>query len=182
MDEQNIYLFNRFYTTAKSKGSLSQNALRLYRDYLFNLLQYDIYIEVNKLIKQDRNGNTESRYTIKIILKILNDIDLICPKIIKENNKISWIPDNRSKEKYNYCTDYGDRWYEDSFRDETIKYARDKGKLDIHNMPASKYILSQLKYLNEETIRQKEYINSRYHSKINEINYKYLIGENAEEL
>ena len=56
---------DRFYTTAKSKGSLSQNALRLYRDYLFNLLQYDIYIEVNKLIKQDRNGNTESRYKIK---------------------------------------------------------------------------------------------------------------------
>ena len=173
---------DRFYTTAKSKGSLSQNALRLYRDYLFNLLQYDIYIEVNKLIKQDRNGNTESRYTIKIILKILNDIDLICPKIIKENNKISWIPDNRSKEKYNYCTDYGDRWYEDSFRDETIKYARDKGKIDIHSMSAPKYILSQLKYLNEEKIRQKEYINSRYHSKINEINYKYLIGENAEEI
>ena len=73
MDEQNIYLFNRFYTTANSKGSLSQNALRLYRDYLFNLLQYDIYIEVNKLIKQDRNGNTESRYKIKIILKILNE-------------------------------------------------------------------------------------------------------------
>ena len=49
-------------------------------------------------------------------------------------------------------------------------------------MSAPEYILSQLKYLNEENERKSEYINQKYHSKIDEINHKYLIGENAEEL
>ena len=145
---------DRFFTKAKNKNSLSQNAIRLYKEYLFNPLEEDIYREVNKLIKEDRNCNLESRPKIKIILKILYDIDLSNPKIMKENNKKS----------------------------ETIKFAKDKGNADIHNMSAPEYIISQLKYLDEETIRQSEYINPKYHFKINEINYKYLIGENAEEL
>ena len=170
---------DRFYTKAKNKQTLSQNAIRLYKESLFNRLNEQLYIEVNKLIREDRNCNIESRTKIKIILKIMYDIDLTNPKIVKENNKISWIQD---KVDNRIETPYEDEWFDNYFKQETIKYAKDKGNQDIHNMSAPEYILSQLKYLDEESIRQGEYINPKYHSKINDINYKYLIGENAEEL
>ncbi len=102
------------------------------------------------------------------------------PKIVKENNKISWIQVSKTENKNS--TPYEDKWYDDYFKNETIKFAKDKANSDIHNMSAPEYVLSQLKYLDEETVRQSEYINQKYHSKINEINYKYLIGENAKQL
>ena len=38
-----------------------------------------------------------------------------------------------------------------------------------------------MKYLEEEKVRQEEYINEIFHDKINKINYQYLL-ENVEEL
>ena len=168
------------YTKYNKKGTLSQNAINLYKQFFFNPLEEDIYREVNKLIKEDRNCNLESRPKIKTILKIIYDLDLSNPKIIKENNKITWIQDKVQDEKKE--TIYQDKWFNEFFKVETIKFAKDKGITDINNMSAPDYIISQLKFLDEETIRQSEYINPKYHSKINEIFYKYLIGENAEEL
>ena len=172
---------DRFYTKAKNKNTLSKNAINLYKTYLFDPLQDEIFREVNKLIKDDRNCNTESRPKIKIVLKIMYDIDLLLPKIMKENNKILWIPEKGNENNIS-DTEYQDKWYNDFFKNETIKFAKDKGNSDIHNMSAPEYVLSQLKYINEEYERQSEYINPKYHSKINEINFKYLVGENAEEL
>ena len=45
------------YIIAKNKGSLCQNAVGLYKSNYFDIIQNDIYIEVNKLIKDDRNSN-----------------------------------------------------------------------------------------------------------------------------
>ena len=171
---------DRFYTKAKSKQTLSFNAIKLYKEHFFDLIETQIYIEVNKLIKDDRNCNIESRPKIKKILKILYDIDLLEPKIIKENNNILWVSDKEIDNRND--TPYEDKWYEEYLKKDTIKFAKDKGNADIHNMSAPEYVMSQLKYIDEETIRENEYINAKYHSRINEINYKYLIGENAEEL
>ena len=172
---------DRFYTKAKQKSSLSKNALNLYRDFFFQHLQVDVYREVNKLIKEDRNCNLESRPKIKIVLRIINDLDIGIPKIIKENNKISWIPEKQAETEGNEYT-FAKKWYKDSFDKETKKFAKDKAKADIHNMSAPEYITSQLKYLNEENIRENEYINPIFHNEINKINYQFLIGENADEL
>ena len=60
---------DRFYTKAKSKLSLSHNSINLYKTHFFDHLQTDIFKEVNKLIKEDRNCNTESWPKIKTILK-----------------------------------------------------------------------------------------------------------------
>jgi len=171
---------DRFFTRAKQKNSLSKNALNLYRDYFFLHLQDEIHKEVNKLIKEDRNCNIESRPKIKIILKIINDLDLINPKIIKENNKICWIPE-KDKDEKNEPT-FANKWYKESFEKETIKFIKDKANADIHSMSAPEYITSALKFINEEIIREKEYINPIFHNEINKIIYKYLVGENAEEL
>ena len=171
---------DRFFTRAKQKNSLSKNALNLYRDYFFLHLQDEIHKEVNKLIKEDRNCNIESRPKIKIILKIINDLDLINPKIIKENNKICWIPE-KDKDEKNEPT-FANKWYKESFEKETIKFIKDKANADIHSMSAPEYITSALKFINEEIIRENEYINPIFHNEINKIIYKYLVGENAEEL
>ena len=171
---------DRFYTKAKNKNSLCQNAIGLYKTFFFDKIEDTIFKEVNKLIKEDRNCNIESRPKIKIILKILYDIDLSNPKIVKENNKLFWIPENGTENRNE--TPYQDRWYDKYFKNDTIRYSKEKGSSDIHNMSAPEYILSQLKFISEENIRKKEYINSKYHSKINDINYKFLIGENSIEL
>ena len=170
---------DRFYTKDKNKNTLSQNAISLYKKYFFDPIQSDIYIEVNKLIKEDRNCNIESRPKIKVILKILNDIDLPNPSIVKENNKILW--GLKKGTDTSNDTTYQDKWFS-HFKNETSKFAKDKANADIHNMSAIEYILAQLKYIDEENIRETEYINVKYHHDINEINYSILIGERAEEL
>ena len=183
-----IYWMNRIFTYLdryftsdenKNKNTLSQNAISLYKKYFFDPVQSDIYIEVNKLIKEDRNCNIESRPKIKVILKILNDIDLPNPSIVKENNKILW--GLKKGTDTNNDTTYQDKWFS-HFKNETSKFAKDKANSDIHNMSAIEYILAQLKYIDEENIRETEYINVKYHHDINEINYSILIGERAEEL
>ena len=168
---------DRFYTKAKSKNTLSQNAIKLYREHFFDHLAQDVYTEVNKLIKEDRNCNLESRPKIKIILKIIHDIDLDNPKIMKENNKISWYQEGAEPRE----TKHQDDWFK-KFKNETRRFAEEKGKADIHSMSAPEYITSQLKYLDEETERQSEYINPKYWGEINAINYQHLIGDNASEL
>ena len=173
-----IYL-DRFYTKAKNKQSLSKNALDLYRGNFFVPLQKDIHREVNKLIKDDRNCNIESRPKIKEILKIINDLDLFSPRIVKENNIISWVPEKGTETKNE--KEFGDKWYE-TFSKETSKFAKDKANADIHSMSAPEYVLSQLKYLEEEEVRKNEYINPNYHSDIDKINRRFLVGENAAEL
>ena len=173
---------DRYYTGAKQTRSLCKNAIELYRDCFFVHIQDDIYKEVNKLIKEDRNCNLESRPKIKIILKIINDLDLLNPRIVKENNKIVWVQDNKEGQNINKEHSFTSNWYNNYFKTETIKFVKDKAKADISNMSAPEYIASQLKYLNEESVRKSEYINSAFHQNINDINYQNLIGANAEEL
>ena len=49
-------------------------------------------------------------------------------------------------------------------------------------MSAPEYVSSQLKYLDEELERKNEYINPKYHSAIDTINYECLIGGVMNEL
>ena len=174
-----IYL-DRFYTHSKQKDSLNKSAMGFYKHYFANI-QNDIYREVNKLIKEDRNCNYESRPKIKIILKIIDDLDLTFPKIIRENNKFVWIQDPDHQDTNNEHV-FANKWYKESFENETRKFVKDKANADIHSMSAPEYISSQLKYIDEEKKREEEYINPIFHKLINSINYTHLVGEVAEEL
>ena len=175
-----IYL-DRFYTKQSKNSTLGKSAINLYKSGFFVNYQENIHLEVNKLIKEDRKCNPEVRPKIKIILKIINDLDLISPKIVKENNKIYWVEDNKVEEEKNEHT-FVKNWYKNTFEKETTKFAQHKAKADIQNMSAQEYIESQLKYIEEEKQRQNEYINPIFHNEINNINYKYLVGEKAAEL
>ena len=172
---------DRFFTKTKnSKKSLAKSAMNLYKDEFFSEFKSDIFIEVNKLIKEERNGNLESRNKIKSVMKILNDSDLASPKIIKENNRIIWISETGEDGKSE--TPIQDEWFNDYFKSDTIKFAEAKANADIHSMSAPEYVLSQLKYLDEENERKIDYINQKYHNQIDKINYDKLIGDVMHEL
>ena len=164
----------------KDKQTLSKNAMEIYTNKFFIPIQNKIYKEVNKLIKDDRNLNTESRPKIKAVLNIIDNLDLYSPQIMKENTKIVWMAEKGTEDKN--LREFGDKWYNETFSIETQKFAKDKAEDDIHRMSAPEYILSQLKYLDEENDRKNDYINPNYHSDIDIINHKILIGEKAEEL
>ena len=164
----------------KDKQTLSKNAMEIYTNKFFIPIQNKIYKEVNKLIKDDRNLNTESRPKIKAVLNIIDNLDLYSPQIMKENKKIVWMAEKGTENKN--LREFGDKWYNETFSIETQKFAKDKAEDDIHRMSAPEYILSQLKYLDEENDRKNDYINPNYHSDIDIINHKILIGEKAEEL
>ena len=62
-----------------------------------------------------------------------------------------------------------------------FNFTKEKVEKEIIANSAIEFILSQLKYLEEEKERQNEYINKKYHDSLNKINYHYLF-ENVEKL
>ena len=159
---------DRFYT------------LTLYTENFFNQFRNNIFIEVNKLIREDRQGIREYRPKIKIVMRIIKDLDYEFPKLIKENNKISWIQEKENSKGTEIAIQ--NDWYENYFLGDTLKFSRDKGKGDVQTLSAPEYIVSQLKYLDEEYERQREFINEKFHNKINDINYQNLIGDHMKEI
>ena len=170
---------DRFYTKAKVKITLAKGALNLYDNQFFESIKRNIFIEVNKLIKEDRNGNREYRPKIKIVMKILSCLDYEFPKILKEKNNILWMKDKENEGAENEVQNL---WYNDYFEGETINYADEKGNKDIQTLSAPEYIKSQLKYLDDEYERQKEFIHPSFHERINKLNYEYLIGKHMKEI
>ena len=171
---------DRFYTKAKCKITLAKNALTLYTENFFNQFRNNIFIEVNKLIREDRQGIREYRPKIKIVMRIIKDLDYEFPKLIKENNKISWIQEKENSKGTEIAIQ--NDWYENYFLGDTLKFSRDKGKGDVQTLSAPEYIVSQLQYLDEEYERQREFINEKFHNKINDINYQNLIGDHMKEI
>ena len=171
---------DRFYTKAKCKITLAKNALTLYTENFFNQFRNNIFIEVNKLIREDRQGIREYRPKIKIVMRIIKDLDYEFPKLIKENNKISWIQEKENSKGTEIAIQ--NDWYENYFLGDTLKFSKDKGKADVQTLSAPEYIVSQLKYLDEEYERQREFINEKFHNKINDINYQNLIGDHMKEI
>ena len=170
---------DRFFTLTKIKVTLAKSALNIYEQNFFEKIKIDVFIEVDKLIKEDRKGNREFRQKIKAVMEIIRCLDLETPKILKENNKISWIALNNKEEAE---TKIQSLWFDDFFENETKKFAEDKGNKEINNLSAPGYVLSQLKYLDEEEGRKKGFIHKKFHGRINEINYKYLIGDHMKQL
>ena len=83
---------DRFHMTAKESTTLSKCAMDLYKTIFYEKFKNQIQNEFDNL-KNTKNNNEESDTKIQSVLKILKDMDLKLPKIIKENNEIKWIED-----------------------------------------------------------------------------------------
>lgn len=125
------------------------------------------------MIRDDRECQIVDRTKIIRMLKIVEDIDIKNPELNRANEQYFWSGDgtnNMLKEWFN------------TLITESKNYINDKTKREISKYSAPEYTRSCLKYLQEEKQRCEEYIRTEFHPKINEINFKYMIEENAKEL
>ena len=161
------------------ENDISEFSMYIYKKCFFDKLQIKLYQILNELlIRDERNGNNkyrDNRDKILLIMKIINSMDLIKPKIVKDKNEFKW--KETSGETSNNPLTYQKKWFE-YFKEETIKYAKNKGEKDIKTLSAPEYMLCELKYINAENEREKSYINAIFHEEINKINFENLIVNN----
>ncbi|MCQ2819534.1 MAG: cullin [archaeon] len=203
---------DKFFTQSKATGTLCENALKLFRKHMFLPLKEKLFDAVNKLIKEDRECNVIYRFKIKNMLKIIENVDLLKPEILREGDRFFWageaMPMKKDdpnepkkavpvsvqprKNKKGAPIKEGKKeepkmsniqeWFEGKFTEETIQYAKSKGTNAIHSMSAQEYIFTILKYLDEEDSRKNEYINKNFWPKLDEMNNDAFVKDNTKPL
>ena len=163
------------------EDDVSEFSMKIYKENFFNKLKNKIFSSLNEiLIRDERNGNNEFRIKLISIMKTLQCMDYNKPRIFKisETSK-NWQEEEKDTAKIKLT--YQDEWFK-YFESETIKYIRNKAERDIKNNSAPEYVKCELKYLNEEDERLDSYVYGGYHARIKEINYEYLIKNNAQQI
>lgn len=173
-----FYYMEKFHKRKYIEETLCQTSIKLYKKYFFDNIQTNIYKGLNKFFKQIRDNKSVLDPKIKYVLRMLYILDLEFPQIVKENGKIIWTTRKTTK----IDLKYENTWFNKYFKNQTMNYAKAKAKKDIQSMSVPEYIISQLNYFQEERMRQIEYLNQNYYNEIDNINYKYLVAQNAEEL
>jgi DNA-binding MarR family transcriptional regulator len=165
----------------KSKSTIKKllvKALEIYKKKIFLPIQTQLTDEINKLIKEDRFGKMDNRLRIKKSLIIMKTMDLTTPKIYKENNAIIW--DNEIKDE-NPDPPIQKNWF-DLFMKDTEQFTSTKAMQDIQNRSTPEYVLTELKFLDEEKNRQEELLNELFLPRLNALIYEKIIGTNMKEL
>jgi len=172
---------DRFYTITKTKRTLAKHSMDLYKSIFFEAFKKDIFIEVDKLINEERNsfGTNESKAKIKSVIKILKEMNFLKPKIMSERKKIFWINESHYESLSEF--EINNLWINEYFLKDTEKFIKNKSITDFQRMAILDYLSTQIKYLEEENERLKEYIAPQYHDTINKLNYKYLMGQYKKE-
>ena len=163
------------------EDDVSEFSMKIYKENFFNKLKNKIFSSLNEiLIRDERNGNNEFRIKLISIMKTLQCMDYSKPRIFKisETSK-NWKEEEKDTAKIKL--DYQNEWFK-YFESETIKYIRNKAERDIKNNSAPEYVKCELKYLDEEDERLDSYVYGGYHARIKEINYEYLIKNNAQQI
>ena len=163
------------------QDDVSEFSMEIYKKNFFDKLKNKIFSSLNEiLIRDERNGNNEFRIKLISIMKTLQCMDYNKPRIFKisETSK-NWQEEEKDTAKINL--DYQGEWFK-YFESETIKYIRNKAERDIKNNSAPEYVKCELKYLDEEDERLDSYVYGGYHARIKNINYEYLIKNNAQQI
>jgi hypothetical protein len=163
------------------QDDVSEFSMKIYKENFFDKLKNKIFSSLNEiLIRDERNGNNEFRIKLISIMKTLQCMDYNKPRIFKisETSK-NWKEEEKDTTKIKLA--YQDEWFK-YFESETIKYIRNKAERDIKNNSAPEYVKCELKYLDEEDERLDSYVYGGYHARIKEINYEYLIKNNAQQI
>ena len=163
------------------QDDVSEFSMEIYKKNFFDKLKNKIFSSLNEiLIRDERNGNNEFRIKLISIMKTLQCMDYNKPRIFKisETSK-NWKEEEKDTAKIKLA--YQEEWFK-YFESETIKYIRNKAERDIKNNSAPEYVKCELKYLDEEDERLDSYVYGGYHARIKEINYEYLIKNNAQQI
>ena len=163
---------------------VSEFSMKIFKENFFNKLESKLFHALNEiLIREERNGNMEHRLKINSIMKTITFLDYEKPKIAKSSaTKTTWIDTIKEGDKKDIKIPYQHTWYHSYFKDETTKYVKNKAERDIKVNSAPEYVKCELKYIDEEKERQVAYINASFHNDINNINYEYLIKDNANQI
>ena len=165
-------------TRKYKEDDVSEFSMYIFKENFFDKLQDKIYDSLNEiLIREERNGNNEYRNKIHTIMKTLQSMDFSKPKI----SKISETSKNWEEKGEVKNLEYQNKWF-NKLKEETRKYIKNKAEKDIKNNSAPEYVKCELKYLNEEDERLDSYVYGGYHNDIKNINYEYLIKDNAQTL
>jgi len=105
-------------------------------------------------------------------MKIISNMDIIKPKIIKTNNCI-W--EEKNQNLGNQLI-YQQKWFE-FYQKEIIKFVKEKYENDIEKYSYKEYFYIEIKYINEEIKRQNNYLTEKFHNKLNKIFYDLLIRD-----
>jgi hypothetical protein len=160
------------------EDDVSEFSMQIFKKNFFDKLQDKVYDSLNEiLIREERNGNNEYRFKINSIMKTLQSMDFTKPKI----SKISETSKNWEEKGEAKILEYQNRWF-NKLKEETRKYIKNKAEKDIKNNSAPEYVKCELKYLSEEDERLDSYVYGGYHARIKEINYEYLIKNNAQQI
>ena len=175
-----FHYLDRYYNQSIGRVSLSKGAMNLYKSIFFEELKSKIFIEIDRLINDERNGNIESGNKIKKILDLFNYLNFANPQIIKEKNDIKW----KNEDNYNSIIQptVQNKWIDEYFCEDTRKFVEAKAKNDLKHMSITEYVLSVITYLEREYIILDHYIDPQYHNEINEINYEYLITNSLKDM
>ena len=177
----NSYLVGRNDNNPDNKEdykNICEFSMKIYKESFYNKLEQKLFAVLNQLIKEERNGNLEYRQKICNIIETISFLDFEIPIVVKKSDtKIIW----QDKLASEHEIKYQEKWF-NNYKKETEAYSKEKAKKDIHNNSAPEYVSCEIKYLNEEKLRQECYLNKIYHHIINDINYKYIIKDNTEEL
>ena len=177
----NSYLVGRNENRQDNKEDykhICEFSMKIYKESFYNKLEQKLFSELNQLIKEERKGNIEYRQKIINIIETITFLDFETPVIVKKSDtKTIW----QDKSVSEHEIKYQEKWF-NNYKKETEAFTKEKANKDINNNSAPEYVSCEIKYLDEEKQRQKFYLNVIYHHNINDINYKYIIEDNTEEL
>ena len=160
---------------------ISEFSMRIFKNNFFNKLENKLYIALNEnLIREERNGNKEVTPKILFIMKTISYMDYEKPKINRDKGTIIWEEKSKNRREDNFP--HQKKWFNDYFKQETIRYIKNKSETDIASLSADEYVQFGLKYLDEEKKRKIVYINKIFHKEIDDINYEYIIKNNAKQI
>ena len=100
---------------------ISEFSLDIYKEYFFDKLENKLFKIMNDILIRNENNNNNIKYSTKFeeIMKIINYLDLIKPKINKSTNYSAiWVETNEGQEES--PLKYQNRWL-NFFKEETRK-------------------------------------------------------------
>ena len=176
-----MYL-DRFYTPGKILIRLVQKSFKIFKNEFFLPLKGNLFKALtNYFIEINNKDDTEENIkNIKKIFNLMNYIDISNPKIIKKNNEMEWINENREETSFEEKSKTFNEWFNNNFLKEYNFIISNKMK-EIKDLPISEYIPSILN-LKFQPIILKKYFDSTIYNIIYDIYHKNLIKNNIENM
>ena len=184
------YISTNYLQSLEDKGSrriykqddVSEFSMDIYKEYFFDILEKKLFKITNDIIiRNENNNNIEYSKKFEAIMKIINYVDLIKPKISKSTNYSAiWVETDKYKKESSLK--YQNRWL-NFFKEETrniyINDFENKIEKAIKDESIKENIKKEINKLNEELENQIK-IDNFFEIDINLILYERIIKKYIE--